>query len=232
MSKFTLVYFGLEGRAGPIRNMCALGNVPYENEVVSFDDWSKLKATLAYGQVPVIRVGDLTINQSSDILRFVSKLAGLHPEDPLKALQVDSLVSNINEIFDNTLAKTMHSKLKKEEVIQQRNVILSKKEGKFGMLLERLDLQIGVGSSGYLFEFGLTAADLLLFQMVCHLSMGILDGVPKTYIRDNFENLEAFRLKVASIDAIAARFKDEKNRYHKSVYTVDWKYDDEEKKSE
>jgi len=232
MSKFTLVYFGLEGRAGPIRNMCAVGKVPYEDEIFSFEDWPKLKPTLAYGQVPVIRVGDLTINQSSDILRFVSKLAGLYPEDPLKALQVDSLVTNINYTFDNTIAKTMYTKLKKEEIIQKRMAMLSKKDGEFGMLLERLDLQIGVGSSGYLFEFGLTSADLLLFQMICHLSMGVLDGIPRTYIRDNFENLEAFRLKVASIDAIGARFKDEKNRYHKSVYTVDWKYDDDEKKGE
>jgi len=232
MSKFTLVYFGMEGRAGPIRNMCAIGNVLYENEILSYEDWPKLKPTLPYGQVPVIRVGDLIINQSSDILRYVSKLAGLYPEDPLKALQVDSQVTNMNQTLDNTIIKTMHTKLKKEELIQMRIAFLSKKDGKLGMLLERLDLQIGVGSSGYLFEFGLTAADMLLFGMICHLSQGILDGVPKTYIRDNFENLEAFRLKVASLDAISARFKDEKNPYHKSVYTVDWKYDDDDKKAE
>jgi len=212
--------------------MCAVGNVPYEDQVVEWDDWPKVKATLPYGQLPVIRVGDLTINQSADILRFVSKLGGLYPKDPLEALQVDSLVSNINQTFDKTMGKTMYSKLDKEEVIKQRMELLPKKDGELGMFLARLDLQIGVGTSGYLFEFGLTAADTYLFQIVCHLSMGVLDGVPKTYIRDNFENLEAFRLKVASIDAIAARFKDEKNRYHKSVYTVDWKYDDEEKKSE
>jgi len=232
MSKFTLLYFGLEGRAGPIRNMCAIGNVQYKDQVVSWDDWPKVKATLPYGQVPAIRAGDLTINQSSDILRFVSKLAGLYPKDPLEALQVDSLVSNINQTFDSTIGKTIHSKQDKEELTKQRMEFLSKKDGKLGMFLARMDLQIGVGTSGYLFEFGLTAADTLLFQIVCHLSMGILDGIPKTYIRDNFENLEAFRVKVASIDAIGARFKDEKNRYHKSVYTVDWKYDDEEKKSE
>jgi len=232
MSKFTLVYFGLEGRAGPIRNMCAVGNVQYEDQIVSWEDWPKVKATLPYGQLPVIRVGDLTINESSDILRFVSKLAGRYPKDPLEALQVDSLVDNINQTFDKTIGKTMFTKLDKEEVIKQRLELLSKKDGKLGMFLEKLDLQIGVGASGYLFEFGLTAADLVLFQIIAHLSLGILDGVPKTYVRDNFGNLEAFRLKVASNEAIGARFKDEKNKYHKSVYTVDWKCDDEEKKSE
>jgi glutathione S-transferase len=232
MSKFTLVYFGLEGRAGPIRNMCAIGKVPYKEEIVTFEGWGKLKPTLTYGQVPVIRVGNLVINQSKEILRYVSKLAGLYPDDPLKALQVDALTVNMNEVFDNTIGKTMYSKMDAAEKAKVRMGFLDKKEGKLGQMFARLDLQIGVGTSGYLFEFGLTAADLSLFQLICHLSLGVLDGVPKSFIRDNFENLEKFRVTVASVEAIHNRFKDEKHRYHRSAYTVDWNIDDEEKKGE
>jgi glutathione S-transferase len=232
MSKFTLCYFGLEARAGPIRNACAIGKVPYEDKIVTREEWPKMKETLSYGQLPVIVVGDLTINQSTDILRYVSKLAGLYPEDPLAALQVDSLISNMSQIIDDTVIKSMSSKLEKDDALKMRREFLDKKEGKLGMFLAKLDLQIGVSSTGYLFEFGLTGADLQLFMAVCFLSMGRAEGIPKTYIRDNFANLEKFRRKVASIDGISERFKDERHPFHKSVYTVDYKYEDDEKKSQ
>jgi len=230
MAKITLVYFGMEGKAGPIRNIFAIGKVPFVDKIVKPEDLAEMKLTP--GDLPVVQVGDLTINQSTDIIRYASKLAGLYPEDPLEALQVDSVLSNMMQIFEDTVIKAVYSKLDKDTVIKTTKEFIDKKEGKLGMFLEKLDLQIGVGSSGYLFEFGLTGADLQLFQAICFLSMGILGGIPKTYIRDNFGNLEALRLKVASIEEIGARFKDEKHPLHNSVYTKDYKYDDDEKKAE
>jgi len=230
MAKITLVYFGMEGKAGPIRNIFAIGKVPFVDKIVKPEDLAEMKLTP--GDLPVVQVGDLTINQSTDIIRYASKLAGLYPEDPLEALQVDSVLSNMMQIFEDTVIKAVYSKLDKDTVIKTTKEFIDKKEGKLGMFLEKLDLQIGVGSSGYLFEFGLTGADLQLFQAICFLSMGILEGISKTYIRDNFENLEALRRKVASIEEIGARFKDESHPLHNSPYTKEYKFDDDEKKAE
>jgi len=233
MAKFTLIYFKIdcEGRAGAIRNMCAIGNVPYENQTVNLEEWAKLKPTLEYGQLPVIQVGKVEINQSLDILRYVSKLAGMYPDDPFQAMQVDSLASNLDEIYTSEIYKTMFTGKPKEEIVKMRQETLDLKAGKLGGLLQKLDLQVGVGRSGFLFDFGLSAADLRLFEILGHLCLGTLDGVPKSYIVDNFENLEKFRFKVASIDAISSRFKDKNHRYHGSGYTVEWTCDDDEKKS-
>jgi len=232
MAKITLFYFGLEGRAGPIRNIFAIGKVPFEDKIVEWEDWPKMKPTLTYGQLPVIQVGDLIINESKDIIRYASKLAGIYPKDPLEALQVDSLLSNMIYVIEDTLINVMFSKLDKDTVLKMTKEFIDKKEGKLGMFLERIDLQIGVGSSGYLFDFGLTGADLELFQFVCYMTMGAIEGIAKTYIRDNFENVEAWRRKLASMEEINARFKDEKHPLHNSPYTKDFKYDDDEKKAE
>merc|ERR1719510_596596 len=132
-----------------------------------------------------------------DILRYVSKLGGLYPEDHLKALQVDSLVSNLDDIFVKTIGKTIHMKAEKSEIIKMRQEFLDLKEGVLGIHFGVLNTQIAGGSSGFLFDFGITGADLTLFQHICHLSMGILDGIPKNYVHDNFKSLEEFRLKVA-----------------------------------
>jgi len=231
MAKFTLIYFEIEARAGAIRNICAIGKVPYENQTISFQDWGKLKSTFEYGQLPVIRVGKMEINQSLDILRYVSKLAGLYPDDPFNALQVDSLISNIDEVYSNTIYTTYGKP--KEEALKMRQGFIDVKTGKLGKLLSKLDLQIGVGSSGFLFDFGLSGADLRLFEAICFLSSGasdgFVDGIPKSYIVDNFENLEKFRFKVASIDEISNRFKDKNHMYHGSSYTVEWNCRDDEK---
>jgi len=232
MASITLIYFAMEGKAGPIRNIFAIGKVPFVDKIVKMEDLPKMKPPLSFGELPVIQVGDLTINQSPDIIRYASKLAGLYPEDPLEALQVDSLVSNMMQIFEDTVIKALYAKLDKDTKLKMTREFIDKKEGKLGMFLEKLDLQIGVGSSGYLFEFGLTGADLQLFQAICFLSMGILEGISKTYIRDNFENLEALRRKVASIEEIGARFKDESHPLHNSPYTKEYKFDDDEKKAE
>jgi len=231
MAKFTLIYFGIEGRGGAIRNMCAIGNVPYEDQLVTFEEWPEMKKTIEYGQLPVIRVGKVEMNQSMDILRYVSKLAGLYPEDPIQALQVDSLCTTIEEVFSNTLYKTMFSKRPKEVIIKERDALLDPKDGELALFLQKLDLRIGFGMSGFLFEFGLSAADLRLFESLCHLSNGVLDGVPETYILDNYKNFDAFRVKIASIDAISKRYNDPNNRYCGTAYTVNWKRKDDDEKS-
>eukprot|EP00495_Collosphaeridae_sp_1-RS-2012_P004151 TRINITY_DN3450_c0_g1_i1.p1 TRINITY_DN3450_c0_g1~~TRINITY_DN3450_c0_g1_i1.p1 ORF type:complete len:123 (+),score=15.73 TRINITY_DN3450_c0_g1_i1:394-762(+) len=120
-------------------------------------------------------------------------------------------------------------KAERSEIIKMRQEFLDLKEGALGTHFGILNKQIAEGSSGFLFDYGITAADLILFQHICHMSMGILDGIPKTYVRDNFMSLEEFRLKVAGIPEIKARFQDPNNRYHGSAYTVNWTVDEDEK---
>ena len=42
-------------------------------------------------QVPVLSVGESRVTQSSAILRYVGRMTGLYPEDPLLAAQVDEV---------------------------------------------------------------------------------------------------------------------------------------------
>jgi len=226
-SKFTLRYFQLEGRGGPIRNALAIGKVPYEDRVVQYPEWPAMKATLPYKQLPVIDIKDLTINQSTDLLRYACKLAGLYPDDALEALQVDSLITNMDHCFEDTIVRLMLAKGTDEEKTEMGRQFIDKKQGKLGMMLAKLDLQVGVSSKGFLFEFGLSGADLVLYQAICKVSSGHLVGIPKTYIRDTFDNLDKFRIRVASIEEISARFKDDKHFLHNSVWTATYKYDDE-----
>lgn len=41
--KYKLIYFPLEGRAEPIRWLFSLGNIPFEDVRISFEEWGKVK---------------------------------------------------------------------------------------------------------------------------------------------------------------------------------------------
>eukprot|EP00954_Amorphochlora_amoebiformis_P027584 1386353-Amorphochlora_amoeboformis.AAC.2 len=45
-----------------------------------------------FGMVPILKVDDEQISESAAILRFIGKLSGLYPEDPIAALKVDEIV--------------------------------------------------------------------------------------------------------------------------------------------
>jgi glutathione S-transferase len=73
----------------------AYGNIPYEYNVVSFEQWPALKADKSkcpFGQVPAMTLpSGVTIAQSGAIARYAAKLAGLYPADPEVAAKADMI---------------------------------------------------------------------------------------------------------------------------------------------
>ena len=92
--KLKLTYFsGPGGRAEPARLALTIAGIEFEDERIDARDWiAKFKAGTPAGAVPVLEVEEdgvvTTVTQSSAILRYVGKLTGHYPEDPLTALKV------------------------------------------------------------------------------------------------------------------------------------------------
>ena len=60
----------------------------------------KASGELPYGQVPLLVVdGRHKIAQSAAIIRFIGKLSGLYPEDPVTAAMADSLIDEEIDLF-------------------------------------------------------------------------------------------------------------------------------------
>ena len=91
--KLKLTYHnGPRARAEPIRLMMAHKDIPYEYERIMRPDWvAGYKETTMFGQLPALTVDGRTFYQSGTICRYVSKLAGLTPEDPIDAAVCDSI---------------------------------------------------------------------------------------------------------------------------------------------
>ena len=90
MPEFTVHYFPLFGRAGPIDMLLSKANADYEMNVITFQDWPGLKASMPYTHVPCLELADGTkMGQTNAIMRFLGKKYGFYPTDPMDAYMVD-----------------------------------------------------------------------------------------------------------------------------------------------
>lgn len=84
MSVPVLYYFDGPGRGEAIRLAFVVGGIEFEDFRIPLEQWaSKYKALCPTGRVPVLEVGGYKYCESSAILMYAGKRAGLIPDDPI-----------------------------------------------------------------------------------------------------------------------------------------------------
>ncbi|TOF87070.1 hypothetical protein CGJ15_25040, partial [Vibrio parahaemolyticus] len=114
MPEYKLIYFNARGRAELARWIFAYSGIPYTDERFENDEWPEKKKSIEGGKVPVLRVDGHTLPQSLAIGRFLSKKAGLVPEDDLQAAACDALVDTIYELMTEMYKFTFPEKSEEE----------------------------------------------------------------------------------------------------------------------
>ncbi|KAJ3053569.1 hypothetical protein HK097_003946 [Rhizophlyctis rosea] len=179
-----VTYFNMKARAEPIRLALAIGDIPFEDERLTREQFAELKETYPFGQLPILTIDHKTvIAQQHAILRYVGRFAGLYPEDPIEQAKVDQFLGFAEDI-NFAVGKTLHTTdptLKKS----QREELSSKTLPKLFGYLERSASQT---ATGYLVGSKLTVADIVLYCFDGWLRMGVLDHVSPT-ILDGFPTL-------------------------------------------
>lgn len=138
---------------------------------------------MPYGSVPVMTIDGKVAAQSYSLLRYVGKLTGLYPEDPLAALKVDEILDTLEDLGN---AYRRHKGDGKENTEKKREV-MSKEElpRYFGGLEKRLEM---FGEGGCAVGKCMTIADLALTTNILScksgfvgdiVSMDALDGYPR-----------------------------------------------------
>ena len=69
-------YFNIRGLGELSRLLLELSGAPYEDTRVEFADWPALKATSAFGQLPVYEDEKVNIAQSNAIARHIARKFG------------------------------------------------------------------------------------------------------------------------------------------------------------
>ena len=101
--KLKLIYFTGRALAESPQMMMRYAGIEYRYEM-AWDyygkPWSEVKLEVAFGQLPVLVVNDMVhIWQSGAIVRYLAKLTGTMPEEPLLAALVDAVFEQTQELF-------------------------------------------------------------------------------------------------------------------------------------
>ena len=147
--KLELIYFNLRALAESPQMMMHYAGVKYRYEM-AWDyygkPWSEAKPEVPFGQLPVLVVNDTVhIWQSGAIVRYLAKLAGFMPGDPVIAAQVDAVFEQTQELFA-PLNPTVNVKTG-EEHLKFKTMFLSSFPG----ILENFARQLELNEDGAYF---------------------------------------------------------------------------------
>jgi glutathione S-transferase len=181
-----LYYFDFDGGAGePIRNALRIAGVAFEDIRVKHDSWPELKSSdkCLFGQMPLLEVDGHMYAQSMSILRYVGKLTGLYPIDPLEALRVDELLDCIIDI--RTKISPTYALPEPERIAARQKLA----ESFIKPHLKKMDWRVsGNASKGYAVGNKLTIADIAIANEISGFKSGRLDGID-SHIADEMEHL-------------------------------------------
>ncbi|GJQ13273.1 hypothetical protein GpartN1_g5775.t1 [Galdieria partita] len=84
---YQLEYFPIRGLGEVIRFLLEDNNIPYENKFVQKDEWSQAKkhgvesGQIPFGQLPVLKDGNLNLAQGGAIIRYLARKHALYGEN-------------------------------------------------------------------------------------------------------------------------------------------------------
>ncbi len=159
-----LYYFDAEGGAGdPIRNAFKIANIPFEDIRIPFSEWPnarKLESRFIYQQIPILEIDGVPHAQSNPILRYVGKLCGLYPTNPVHALRADEIMDCFMELRGKLSVTRV---LPKDMRLSAREHIINKFLIPYYAKIER---RIAANETEYSVGNTLTIADLVLYNDV------------------------------------------------------------------
>ena len=155
MSRYKLTYFDFDGgRAEPIRIAFHAAGIDFEDNRLSFPEFSEMRHGTPFNSVPVLEIDGAAVTQSNALSRYVGKMAGLYPVDDLQALYCDEVLGALEDL-SHYIVQTFG--LQEEELRRARENLV---DGWLSVYLRGLDELLARGGGDYFADNGLTVADL------------------------------------------------------------------------
>ncbi len=198
MSQLKLTYFDIHGgRAEPARLAMHIGGIAFEDFRFTFTDFAEVRKSTPFGQVPTLHVEGVQVTQSDAITRYVGKLAGLYPMDPLQALLCDEVLGVVEDAY----IKMGPSYSMTGDALKEARTMLT--NGPLPMYLNWMQSQLLAHGGEFFADNRLTIADLKVSVYVRSLNSGRLDHIPTDLVEKVAPQLNAHMHRIAQTPAIA-----------------------------
>tara|TARA_B100001778_G_scaffold57989_1_gene44817 strand:- start:99 stop:764 length:666 start_codon:yes stop_codon:yes gene_type:complete len=201
-----LVYFSVPGRAEASRIALSLSGIEWEDVEVNGEEFSKMKkeGTLPWGMLPILQTSKGTIAESSAILRYAGKIAGLIPDDSFQAAKADEFIDGMGPIA-RAMDTTFGIQDDNERIRLRKQ--LFEPDGAATKALKLYDKKIKDSKSGWAADTDeMSIADLKLFTELFAFFSGNYDGIEKSMLMD-YKNLLNYHHKVANEERIKNHYR-------------------------
>ena len=205
MAKYELIYFDMDGGRGePVRIAFHKAGIEFEDVRWTFPEFREKRQELRFTCAPVLRIDGEQVTQSNAIMRYVGKLAGLYPEDPLQALYCDETMEAVEDLLHQIVGTFG---LEGEELKAAREKLV---DGWMTVFLIGLNDLLERGGGEYFADERLTMADLKVFVQTRSLTAGVLDHVPRDLVEKVAPLLMKHQARIAEEPAVQAYYRSRK----------------------
>ncbi|KZC09846.1 PREDICTED: glutathione S-transferase-like [Dufourea novaeangliae] len=164
MPIYKLTYFNGTGLAEPIRFLLHQSGIEFEDNRVTPEEWTKLKAGMPLGQLPVLEIDGKIYNQSRAIARLIAKKNNLYSTNDEEAYLIDATVDTIDDL------RVAFSQYAFEQNPTTKEKLKETAFAKLPVVLNKLEEQVKK-NSGFLVGGKLTWPDLLYTAIAERLSI-------------------------------------------------------------
>ncbi len=202
-----LVYFPSPGRAEAIRIALSLSGAVWEDVSIDGARFQSMKEAgqLPWGMVPVLQTPDGAIAESSAILRYAGRMAGLVPEDPYQCAKADEFIDGM-EPLSKALDSTFGISDVDERIRLRKEVFGPSGKGSRNLLL--LERKVTESETGWAAGTDdMSIADLKLFAGLFGLFSGNYDGIDASVL-SGYPGLIEYHGKVSTDPRIQAHYAD------------------------
>eukprot|EP00752_Nemacystus_decipiens_P001600 g1560.t1 len=191
MAPIKFSYFDMAKFGEPVRLALAQSGVEWVDDRVAFEDWPALKPTLPNGQLPVIEVDGVVIPQSLAQLRYIGKIGGLYPTDPIQAALADAAADALNDITGPMRAAYFENDVEKKKQLEKHMA-----EVAIPAWLANMEKALEAAGGQYFAGGKLSIGDIAIVSRLNWFRTD-LDGVPPTIV-------DGYPLLLSLIDRVMA----------------------------
>ncbi len=198
-----LIYFDGRGRAETSRLVLAAAGAHFVDTRVKREDWPALKASMPYGQMPVLKISEpdtsapVLLAQSGAIERYLAARFGLLPSHPVHAALAHATIDHIRDLMAAGL-KVHYTANPDEKAAALKTFVEETVPRHFAQLSAQL------GDRDYFVGDKLSLADILFLRLLDPQDSASLVG--NVDIVSNFPKLAALAARVRALPGIAAHY--------------------------
>lgn len=202
MPNYKLTYFDIDGGRGEVTRIAFhAAGAEFEDNRISFPQFGEARQNMRFNAVPILEVDGEEISQSDAISRYVGRMAGLYPSDPLQALYCDEVLGACEDLT-HFIVGTFG--IEGDELRKARKQLM---DGKMTVFVKGLQELLHRGGGEFFADKQLTIADIRCFVQVRSLSAGMLDHIPADFVQTIAPDLVEHQKRVAEDDRVVAYYK-------------------------